>query len=230
MNGPGHNADNAENVSTGEPMHQRCLIRIGVWGDSTCPELPRVGHCHNCEVYSAAGRQLLVRPAPDGYIESWTGLLAQERATEDTTLISFLVFRVGGTWLAFRATSLQEITQPSVVRSMPHRPREILLGLVNIRGELQPCVSLHALFGEESREPPPTARFLVARTAGLDWVFPVDQVDGMHEVAAAGVEKLPATLEHVEVAYSHGLFHVGEKTVAVIDEDLLFSSLTRRIA
>lgn len=224
-------SDPEARVEPAGPIEERCWMRIGVWGDATCPELPRVGHCHNCEVYSAAGRQLLVRPAPDGYIEWWTGLLAQDRVAEDTTLISFLVFRVGETWLAFRATSLQEITQTSVVRSMPHRPREILLGLVNIRGELQPCVSLHALFGEAHPEPPsPTGRFLVARTGGLDWVFPVDQVDGMHEVAARAVERLPATMEHVEVAYSHGLFHVGEQTVAVIDEELLFSSLTRRIA
>ena len=52
----------------------------------------------------------------------------------------------------------------------------------------------------------------------------------MHDVAAAAVEKLPATLEHTESAYSRGLFHLADKTVAVIDEDLLFSSLTRRIA
>ena len=222
--GPGDHGDSGE-------ADARCWVRIGVWGDAKCPELPRVGHCHNCEVYSSAGRQLLVRPAPDGYIEWWSGLLAEDRVTEDTTLVSLLVFRIGQAWLALRATSLQEVTQPSVVRSMPHRPREILMGLVNIRGELQPCVSLHALFGEEHPDPaPPTARFLVARTAGFDWVFPVDHVDGMHDVAAASIERLPATLEHAEIAYSSGLFHAGGKTVAVIDEELLFSSLTRRIA
>jgi chemotaxis-related protein WspD len=209
----------------------RCWPRIGVWGDGTCGELPRVGHCRNCEVYSAGGRLLLDRPAPDDYIESWTALLAQDRTTEDATLLPHLVFRVGHAWLAFRATSLREITQPSIVRSVPHRPREILLGLVNVRGELYPCVSLHALFGEETAAlQPRTARFLVARHGHLDWVFPVDQVDAMHDVAADAIEGLPATLERVEVAYTRGLFRTGDKTVAVIDEDLLFGSLTRRIA
>jgi chemotaxis-related protein WspD len=213
------------------PADQRCWNSLGVWGDGTCSELPRVGHCRNCEVYSAAGRQLLDRPAPDDYIESWTALLAQDRTKEDTTLLPHLVFRVGQAWLAFRATSLREITQPSVVRSVPHRPREILLGLVNVRGELYPCVSLHALFGEETADPHSrAARFLVARQGHLDWVFPVDQVDGMHDVAAEAIERPPATLDRVAVAYTRGLFRSGEKTVAVIDEDLLFGSLTRRIA
>jgi chemotaxis-related protein WspD len=209
----------------------RCWITIGVWGDSSCPELPRAGHCHNCDVYAAHGRLLLDRPAPDDYIESWSALLARDRPVEDATLVPHLVFRIGQTWLAFRATSLREITPPSVVRSVPHRPREVLLGLVNVRGELYPCVSLHALFGEESQGlQQPTARFLVARQGQLDWVFPVDQVDGMHEVATEAIEGLPATLERVEVAYTRGLFRGGDKTIAVIDEDLLFASITRRIA
>jgi len=210
---------------------ERCWTVTGVWGDRTCRELPRVVHCRNCEVYSAGGRQLLDRAAPDDYIESWTTLLAQDRTPDDTTVVPHLVFRVGQAWLAFRAPSLREITQPSVVRSVPHRPREILLGLVNVRGELHPCVSLHALFGEEIEDPPSrTARFLVAREGRLDWVFPVDQVDGMHDVTALEIERLPASLEHVAVSYTSGLFRSGDRTVAIIEEDLLFSSLTRRIA
>jgi hypothetical protein len=34
----------------------------------------------------------------------------------------------------------------------------------------------------------------------------------------------------VEVVYTQGLFHSGEKTVAIIDENLLFGALLRRIA
>jgi chemotaxis-related protein WspD len=210
---------------------ERCWIQIGVWGDNSCPELPRVGHCRNCEVYSAAGRDLLTRPAPEGYLEWWTDLLAEDREAEDSSRTSFFAFRIGATWLALRATSLQEITVPSVVRSVPHRPREILLGLVNIRGELQPCVSLHALFDEAiPADTPPGGRFLVAAAGGSSWVFPVDQVDGMHDVPAADVDRLPATLERVSGTYSRGLFRAGARTIAIIDEELLFSALTRRVA
>jgi chemotaxis-related protein WspD len=210
---------------------RRCWTQIGVWGDSSCTELPRVGHCRNCEVYSMGGRQLLDRPAPEEYIESWTDLLAQDRTESVATLTPHLVFRVGLVWLAFRATSLREVTQPSIIRSVPHRPRQILLGLVNIRGELHPCVSLHALFGEAiEAQALKTARFLVVGQGSLDWVFPADEVDGMHDVADQAIDPLPATLSHVDVVYSRGLFHAGEKTVAILDEDLLLGSLTRRIA
>src|SRR5262249_38297188 len=146
----------------------RCWTRIGVWGDATCAELPRVGHCRNCEVYAMGGRRLLDRPAPDGYIDSWTELLAGDRATAAGAPAPHLVFRVGRVWLALRATTLIEVTQPSTIRSVPHRPREILLGLVNIRGELHPCVSLHALIGEKmEHQASKTARFLVVGEGSL---------------------------------------------------------------
>jgi chemotaxis-related protein WspD len=208
-----------------------CWTQIGVWGNGSCAELSRVAHCRNCNVYAASGRRLLDRPAPADYVESWTSILAEEKVATEAATAPHLVFRVGQAWLAFSATSLREITEPSVVRSVPHRPREVLLGLVNVRGELHPCVSLHTLFGEEmAAQRSGTARFLVARWAGEDWVFPVDQVDGIHDVTVKEIEPLPVTLANVAVVYTQGLFHYDGKTVAIIDENLLFGAVAEKIA
>ncbi len=213
------------------PTEQSCWTRIGVWGDSTCPELRKVGHCRNCDVYTAGGRRLLDRPAPDDYIDSWTEVLAQAKDEARASTVPHLVFRVGQTWLAVRAVTMREIMLMRVVRSVPHRPREILLGLVTVRGEIHPCVSLHSLFGEErATTPSRAARLLVARWAGEVWVFPADEVDGMHDVDLAAMEALPATLAHTGTVYSTGLFTRRDRAVAVIDEDLLFSAIRRRIA
>lgn len=212
-------------------VQENCWAQIGVWGNGTCAELPRVSHCRNCNVYAASGRRLLDRFAPAEYIESWTKFLAEETVTAESATTAHLVFRVGQAWFAFPATTLREITEPRPVRSVPHRPREILLGLVNVRGELYPCVSLHKLFGEEPISPPPrTARFLVARRAGEDWVLPVDQVDGMHDVAQSDIDPIPATLTNVAVVYTQGLFRYNDKTVALVDENLLFGAVVQGIA
>jgi len=210
---------------------QNCWAHIGVWGDGTCVELKRVAHCRNCEVYSAGGQRLFDRPVPRDYIESWSALLAQDKGIGEAITVPHLVFRIGQVWLAFAATSLREITEPRVIRRVPHRPLETLLGLVNVRGELYPCVSLHTLFGEgASATLPRTARFFVARGPSGDWVFPVDQVDGMHEVIEKQIEPLPATLLNVGAVYTRGLFRQGDKTVAIIDDSLLFPALERRLA
>ena len=214
-----------------KPVNQNCWAEIGVWGSGSCVELARVFHCRNCDVYASSGRRLLDRSAPADYIESWTDLLADEKVAAAAAVAPHLVFRVGQTWFAVPATSLREITEPRAVRSVPHRPREVLLGLVNVRGELHPCVSLHTLFGEEAIAPlSRTARFLVARRAGKDWVFPVDQVEGMHDVTEQDIEPLPATLTNVAVIYTQGLFRSAGKSVAIIDENRLFDALMRGIA
>lgn len=213
------------------PAEQSCWMRIGVWGNRTCGELPRVVHCRNCEVYGAGGRRLLDRAAPSDYIDACTTLLEDDQVTARVTTTSYLVFRVGQTWFAFLATSLREITEPSVIRSVPHRARDILRGLVNVRGELHPCVSLHTLFDEQTTTAAHrNARFLVARWAGQDWVFPVDEVDGVKDLSEQDIEPLPATVTNLPVVYTQGMFHQGNKTVAVIAEDVLFGSLSRRIS
>ena len=211
---------------------QNCWVKIGVWGDGSCPELPRVGHCRNCEVYSGAGSRLLDRPIPDDYTESWSALLDKENSTEQVATQSYLVFRIGEVWLAFGAASLREITQPRVIRKVPHRLAESLLGIVNVRGELYPCVSLHLLFGEPaSAVLARTARFFVARSGSGDWVFPVDQVEGMHQVSEGQIEPLPATLKSVGAVYTRGLFRQNAgRSVAIIDDNLLFPALERRLA
>jgi chemotaxis-related protein WspD len=211
-------------------LTESCWSAIGVWGDGSCPELARVSHCRNCEVYVTSGRRLLDRPAAADYIESWTATLAQEEIAARAATSPHLVFRIGHAWLALPAANLREVTEPGPVRTVPHRPREVLRGLVNVRGELYPCVSLYALFDEEVTPPSRTTRFLVARGTGGEWVFPVDEVEGMHDVDQKAIEPLPATLTKTGVVYTQGLFASGTKKVAIIDEGLLFNTLVRRLA
>jgi chemotaxis-related protein WspD len=182
-------------------------------------------------VYAAGGRRLFDRPVPPGYLESWTAIVAEEKKTAETTTNPHLIFRVGQVWLAFSATTMREITEPRVIRRVPHRPGEMLLGLVNVRGELYPCVSLHLLFGEDvPAKPPRSARFFVASTTSGEWVFPVDQIEGMHDVSEGQIEPLPATLLNVGAVYVRGLFRVAEHTVAIVDNNVLFPALERRLA
>jgi chemotaxis-related protein WspD len=222
-------------MSGGNPetgLALRCWGEIGVWGNNTCSELPRVGHCRNCEVYIAGGHELLERSAPADYLDWWTELLAaKNKDTGPAATTPYLVFRVGQSWLALRAVVLREIMQPGVIRSVPHRRSDVLLGLTVVRGEIYPCASLHALIGDATLDgSAPTVRFLVARHQGGDWVLPVDEVSGIHDVPEEAVESLPATLAHTGGVYTMGIAQCGDHPVGLVDEDMLFSALERKIA
>ena len=219
-----------------EPRHDlalspNCWLQIGVWGDGTCPELAGVGHCRNCGVYSAGGRQLLDRPAPDDYLDLWTDLLAKEKDEHSATATPYVVFRVGQSWLAVRAVLLRELARPAVIRRVPHQRSEILLGLTAVRGEIYPCVSLHALVGETvPRTADESRRFLVARHQGVDWIFPVDEVRGIYDVVTEAIEPLPSTLTHTGSVYTMGIAQCGDRPVGLVDEELVFSAIARKIA
>src|SRR5262245_51359882 len=124
-----------------------CWRQIGVAGDATCPELRQVLHCRNCPVYTAAGRRLLERAMPETYRQEWTDALAQEKDVSTGSTTSVLIFRLGMEWLALPTEVCQEVSDRRVIRRLPHRSGAILLGLVNIHGELRLCVSLSGLLG-----------------------------------------------------------------------------------
>jgi chemotaxis-related protein WspD len=64
-------------------------------------------------------------------------------------IISVLIFRLGQEWLGFNTQTVDEVTLPRPVHTIPHRTSATLLGLVNLRGALQLCISLHGLLGVE---------------------------------------------------------------------------------
>ncbi|MFK8185992.1 MAG: chemotaxis protein CheW [Phormidesmis sp.] len=128
---------------------KKCWSDIGVWGDFTCPQLIDDIHCHNCSVYGQAGQDLLERPDLDGYTAEWTALMALPRDPFQTKTrqdrLSVTVFRLGQEWLALPASIFHQVVSPNPVHSLPHRRDPLLRGIVNVRGQLLPCVSLHEL-------------------------------------------------------------------------------------
>ena len=63
-----------------------------------------------------------------------------------------MIFRVGTEWLALPAAAIQEVSNLRPVHRVPHRTSGVLLGVVNVRGELLICVSLARVFGIESED------------------------------------------------------------------------------
>ncbi|MFQ3648955.1 MAG: chemotaxis protein CheW [Gemmataceae bacterium] len=208
------------------PVVNDCWNRIGVRGDRSCPELPGVGHCHNCPVFSAAGRGFLDAPSPEGYREEWTRRLAPAIETEASDRLSVFLFRLDEEWLALPVGVLVEVTTPRPVHRVPHRGG-LLAGIVNIRGELQLQVKIHALLGIPSRETP---RFLlVVRHDNERWVLPVDEVDQVRRIPINDLKPPPATLQRASTALTRGVFCTEDHAVGLLDETRLWAALRTRV-
>jgi chemotaxis-related protein WspD len=215
-----------------------CWRSIGVQGDRSCPQLAEVVHCRNCPTYASAGQQLFDREAPADYVDEWTRRLAQVEAAVSADVHSLLIFRVGAEWLALDVGWLVEVVEPRRIHRVPHRTDRLLLGLVNIRGELQLCVSLRDLLGvdpappaEDEKKPHAAAvsseRLLVVDDQQNRWVLPVQEVAGVHGVAASALEELPDTVEKSPRFLCEAVLARGDKKIGVLDRSRLFEALGR---
>ncbi|HEY9873387.1 MAG TPA: chemotaxis protein CheW [Candidatus Obscuribacterales bacterium] len=221
-------------------MINDCWKLIGVWGDRTCLELKTYTHCRNCHVYSAGGRNLLEREAPEGYLNEWTNLLAEAnveahslRSLKNT--ISVVIFRLGLEWLALPSELFKEVTPLSVIHTLPHRSNAIFLGLVNIRGEIHLCISLSALLGLETVADNSKnitnivyKRMIVLERGGSCWVFPVDEVHNVHRFHSADLRNVPASASKSTNTYTKAMFKWQDKNVICLDDELLLFTLNNR--
>jgi len=213
-----------------------CWRKIGVQGDRSCPELARHVHCRNCPVYVSAAERLLHRPLPADYLATWTERYATATAPRASAGESVFVFRVGAEWLALPTRALESVATPRPVRSLPHRRSDVVLGVVNIRGELLVCVSLAHVLGVDATPPGATAtraayeRLLVLGRGLGRFVAPVDEVHGTVRYAAGALVRPPETLARAASRFTTMLLPWSDTMVGCLDDALLFAALERSLA
>jgi chemotaxis-related protein WspD len=215
-----------------------CWNEIGVMGDHSCHELTTAIHCRNCGVFAAAARAFLDRPAPPGYLAEWAVCLddadrcAGDESDAARQRLGVVVFRLGAEWLALPAAVVVEVTPVRPVHRVPHRSNEVLAGLVNLRGQLHLCASLHGLIGTEPRtsatathSPEPAARMIVIRREAETWVFTTEEVLGVPRVPPDLMQNVPSTLANPAVSFCQSVFHWQGQSVGLLDAARLFDAL-----
>lgn len=225
-----------------QAMINDCWNRIGIAGDRSCPELKTVIHCRNCPIYAATGRSLLQHEPPPGYLDEWTHLRSSEKHLRDihsiapTGTISVSIFRLGEELLALPAQLLKEVTQSCVIHTLPHRSNNIFLGLVSIRGEIQMCISLSAVLrieianlNLEKAGSHVSGRMVVVEKQGSRWVFPVDEIYGIHRIHLDELGQVPTTISKVPDTYTKGVITWQSQKVSFLDDELLFYSLNKKV-
>lgn len=185
-------------------------------------------------------RVLFDRPAPPDYLGEWTERLAQPPHEQEQDRRSLVVFRLGDEWLAIPTRLLAEVTGLHPIHSVPHRTGEVLLGLVNIRGQLRICLSLHGLLGtlaglpegvrhrrHDASDPKgqdPDGRMAILQDQSHQWVFYADEVAGVHRIKVGLFRKVPSTFGKTS-SYCQAVFDWNGRTVGCLDEERLLSAL-----
>jgi chemotaxis-related protein WspD len=193
---------------------------------------PESAGSHSRGEFMRGTLQLLNREPPEDYRRELTERIANRKPEQTPGSHSVVVFRIGPEWLALPTRVFQEVAGDCVVHAVPHRRNEVLIGLINLRGELLVCVSLGALLGlaqetsgQSANAKSGKTRILVASLHGNRLAIPVDEVGNVVRFAEGDLRAMPATLSHGGVPFTIGLLPWEGKMAGCLDEARLFREL-----
>jgi chemotaxis-related protein WspD len=139
--------------------------------------------------------------------------------------VSFLIFRLGPEWLAFRTRAIAQVTKTCPIHRVPHRTNQVFLGLANVRGQVELCVSLHGLLGIATSTVSTHLVILRDHERAETWAFPTDELLGVQRVPRGRWHAVPSTLANPAVAFSEAVLSWNERSIGLLDEQRVFTAL-----
>lgn len=183
-----------------------------------------------------AVNELLAQPIDDEYLDAMTQRLAAPPAERGAGLRKLLVFRLGPEWFALAGECFVEAVDGARVHSLPSgRPGSVVIGVVNIRGTVEICVTLQPLLypggaGPASHplQPGHIHRLLVIDPGEMRVAFPVDEVGGVHPCEEDAVQSPPPAAGGESLV--EGLWTWRRTVVRVLERDTLYKALMHAVA
>lgn len=186
-----------------------------------------------------SANKLFDRTPEVSYLEEWKALLAlpSEREVEAKET-SHVVFCLRNEWFAMQTLAFFEISELHAINPIPYHHDETLIGVVNLRGQLRLCFSLHVLLGLENNPVDQPEKMLKMRYPRLMavtddqeiWVFPVESVEGIYQFDLSKMENVPINMLSLKENYLQGIIKFNEKRIYILDDTALFANLRRRLA
>jgi purine-binding chemotaxis protein CheW len=148
------------------------------------------------------------------------------RVEEDTTLqrSALLVFRVGAYWYAVGVDSIREILQDLEVAEIPCAP-EFVRGVVSIRGEIVSVTDAAALMSAGRTNGGASEAAIVLNNGECTTALLVDEVGGIIEVPASGVEPALPHMESSHAEYVTATIFLGDKLISVVNVDRILQPI-----
>ncbi len=177
------------------------------------------------------------RPVPEDYRRFWTGLLSKSRddAQDRHGRGNGFLFRIADQWLALPTSFVKDATPLLPIRRIPHRSNRQLLGLVNIHGVLRLCASIHSILDSDLAPPTPEsenarkARMVVVEKNADNWVFPVDEIFGLHFYSTDHVQNSPVTATKVGLPLTVGMIPWDLGVAGLLDEQERLAAFNRSL-
>jgi len=143
----------------------------------------------------------------------------------DEERVKLVVFSLGGDLFAFYGSDVKEILAPMRIFPVPGSPEHIL-GVINVRGDIESVVSINGFFGLPQAEPSPRSRIPIAEKGGIRSGIMVDGVEDVVDFPVDSIRPPIATLDRSWRDLVSGETALGDASVTLLD----LGEILRRLA
>jgi len=133
---------------------------------------------------------------------------------------NFVVFSLDNQSYALPLNIVEMIVRAVEITPLPKAP-DIVVGIINVQGQVLPVVNVRRRFGLQEREIDIDDRLIIVRTSKRVVVFPVDEVDGVKETLEhkmIPVEKITPSMEYIA-----GVIKLNDDMIFIHDIDRFLS-------
>jgi purine-binding chemotaxis protein CheW len=129
---------------------------------------------------------------------------------------SYILFELAGATYALRSDDIQQLEMVAEPTPVPNAP-PFVEGVVSVRGQVIPVMSLRARFGFPRTPHDVRSRLIVLHQQGRTVGLTVDSAREFATIPADSIQPPPEGVSGLSGRYLRGLAHRGERLVLVID-------------
>ncbi len=143
--------------------------------------------------------------------------------TNDGEQDQFITFTIGDEEYGVDIMAVREIKAWTETTHLPNTP-DFMRGVLNLRGLIVPIFDLRCRFGMGLTEATKMHVIIIVRVEDRMVGLLVDTVSDIIAIFSSEVQEIPRMDRNIDDEYLSGLVTVGDRMVALLDVELLFSA------
>lgn len=136
--------------------------------------------------------------------------------TTSTDDDKYVLFELAGATYALPSQQIQQLDMVATPTPVPNAPA-FVDGVVSVRGQVIPAVSLRARFGFPRVPHDVRSRLVIVRALGRTVGLIVDSAREFATIAADEIKPLPEGIGGTSGRYLHGIAQKGERLLLIVD-------------
>lgn len=133
-----------------------------------------------------------------------------------------IIFKIDEEYYGIEIERVEAIERGQQIVRVPNSSKNIK-GIINLRGEIIPVVSLRSKFNSANQEYAGKTELIIVTASGSKVAFEVDKVDEIHDVNDTNMIAMPSIAKGEGVDYFNKVAKIDNKLVIMIEPDMILS-------